>query len=265
MRYIPVVLGLLSALVVGACDEPAHVHQGGVFSPAPRTTWQWQLQGDVDTSVDVDVYDVDLFDVPASVVDALHADGRKVLCYLSVGTFEPFRDDAPAFPDEVKGNPYDPPFEEELYLDVRDPRVADIMLARLDVAVDKGCDGVEPDNVDLHEQDTGFDITPDENLAWNRFIASAAHERSLSVGLKNDLSQLAELVDEYDWALNEQCFELDECDAYADTFLASGKAVFHAEYTDPAGAASVCAVTGPLGLSTIVKDLELGPEVTYCP
>jgi len=51
--------------------------------------WQWQLTDvPVDLDLDVDVYDVDLFDNDASVVEALHAQGRKVICYVSVGSWE---------------------------------------------------------------------------------------------------------------------------------------------------------------------------------
>jgi len=49
-----------------------------IWTPSPGTTWQWQLRGPVDLSVDADVYDIDLFANDASVVDALHAQGRTV-------------------------------------------------------------------------------------------------------------------------------------------------------------------------------------------
>ena len=262
MRMVVVCL-----VIVGAACSAADIgrEDAGVFVPPLGTTWQWQLQGTIDTSFDVAVYDIDLFDVDAATIESLHAAGRTVICYLSVGTFEPFREDAAAFPEEVKGNPYDPPFQEELYLDVRDPRVAAIMEARFDLAVAKSCDGVEPDNVDLHDQDSGFAITPEESLVFNRFLATAAHARGLSVGLKNNLSQLNELVDDFDWALNEECFAFQECDAYLDNFIAQDKAVFHAEYVDADQAGIVCATTGALGLSTIVKELELFAPVTFCP
>jgi hypothetical protein len=263
MRTLTLALALMAGCPAGDGGDDDDTGEGEVFRPARGTTWQWQLQGAIDTSFDVAVYDIDLFDVDAAVIAALHGDGRKVLCYLSVGTFEPFRDDADQYPDEVKGNRYEPPFEEELYVDVRDERVLAILEARFDLAVSKGCDGVEPDNVDLHDQDTGFAITPAENLAFNRILAAAAHTRGLSVGLKNNLTQLDALVDDFDWALNEQCFEFSECAVYAENFLAQDKAVFHAEYDGVA--ADVCLVTTALGISTILKDRELFADVTFCP
>jgi hypothetical protein len=80
------------------------------------------------------------------------------------------------------------------------------------------------------------------------------------VGLKNDVDQLADLVESFDWAHNEECFLLDECDLYADTFIALEKAVFHAEYVDSVDVlrfGEVCRETEELGLSTIMKNREL--------
>ena len=93
-----------------------------------------------------------------------------------------------------------------------------------------GCDGVEPDNVDGDTNDTGFDLTGDDMLDFNRFIAAAAHERDLLVGLKNADRHVPDLVDDFDFAVNEQCHEFDECDAFV-PFIDQGKPVFNAEYT----------------------------------
>ncbi len=84
------------------------------------------------------------------------------------------------------------------------------------------------------------------------------------MGLKNDIAQLADLVDDFDWALNEECFAFEECDAYSDTFIAAGKAVFHAEYVAFDRVDEVCAVTRPLGLSTILKAIELTAPQVAC-
>jgi hypothetical protein len=237
------------------------------FHPPPGTTWQWQLSDrPVDRSFSVAVYDIDLFDNDEATIAALHDDGRTVLCYFSAGTWEPFRDDAEDFPSNVIGSAYEEEeFADERYVDVRSDAVRSIIQRRLDVAQRKGCDGVEPDNVDLHDHDTGFPISADDNLDFNRFLAREAHARGLSVGLKNNSSQLAELVGDFDWALNESCFSFDECALWADTFIAAGKAVFHAEYVSFDRVEEVCAVTTPLRLSTILKNIELDAAVAFCP
>ncbi len=230
---------------------------GGVWEPEPGTTWQWQLTGPVDTSHDVDMYDVDLFDTPAEVIDELHADGRVVVCYFSAGTVEPGRPDSGDFRPGVVGKPLED-WPDERWVDVRRLDVlGPIMEARLDLAAEKGCDGVEPDNVDGYANDTDLPIDADDQLAYNRWLAGEAHARGLSVGLKNDLDQVEVLVDDFDWALNEQCFEFDECDLLA-PFVDARKAVFGVEYTgDPA---EYCPAAVAAGFSWLTKSLDLGPE-----
>lgn len=236
----------------------------GLFSPAPETGWQWQLTGTLDTSIDVPVYDVDMIETSDAELAKLKADGRKVICYFSAGSYEPYRPDAAAFAMADLGNELDG-WPGERWLDTRSAAVRDIMKARLDVAKQRGCDAVEPDNVDGYSNDSGFPLTPQTQLDYNQFIAAEAHARGMSVGLKNDLEQVAELEPFFDWALNEECFAYDECDVYTPTFIAANKAVFHAEYVDAGQLSAVCAVTKPLQLSTLVKNLDLDAYRLTCP
>ena len=46
------------------------------WRPAPGTSWQWQLTGAIDTSIDVEMYDIDLFDTPTATIDAAARRGR---------------------------------------------------------------------------------------------------------------------------------------------------------------------------------------------
>ncbi|MGK0277117.1 MAG: hypothetical protein ACI9N0_003516 [Ilumatobacter sp.] len=132
------------------------------------------------------------------------------------------------------------------------------MLARLDLAVEKGCDGVEPDNVTAYRNDSGFDLTADDQLNFNRFLANAAHDRGLLIGLKNDLEQIPLLVDYFDFAVNEQCVEYDECDAY-EPFATAGKPIFGAEYSDAAinDPEAICATARSAGVTMIIVSLDL--------
>lgn len=200
-----------------------------VWQPAPGASWQWQLTGRIRTTFDVDMYDIDLFEAPQSVIDQLHAAGRIVICYISVGTWEVYRPDAGQFPPEVIGLPV-AGWPGEYWLDIRQMDVlGPIMAARLDLAVQKQCDGVEPDNVEGYANLTGFPLTYQDQLTFNTWIANAAHSRNLSVGLKNDLAQIGDLLPYFDWALNEQCFQYRECELLL-PFVAAGKAVFGVEY-----------------------------------
>jgi hypothetical protein len=235
----------------------------GLWEPPPGTTWQWQLTGTIDPSYDVDMYDVDLLNVTGAELSSLA--GRTIICYFSAGSWEVWRDDADLFPDAALGKTLEG-WDDERWLDITNAAVRDIMLDRLDYAASLGCDGVEPDNMDGYQNDNGVGLNATEQLAYNRFIADAAHERGLSVGLKNDLDQLEDLVDWYDWALNEECHAYSECDRYA-VFTNAGKAVFHVEYVDDWSSAESLAaqVCGDYpSLSTLIKTWDLGPELLAC-
>ncbi|MFJ8075822.1 endo alpha-1,4 polygalactosaminidase [Streptomyces sp. NPDC096176] len=227
---------------------------GQRWLPKPGLAWQWQLSGRLDPTVDVPVYDIDGFDHPASAVADLHRRGRKVICYLSTGAWEDFRPDADRFPKSVlgRGNGW----KGERWLDIRRIDILEPLMAeRIDMCRDKGFDAVEPDNMDAYANPTGFPVTAADQLRYNRLIARLARERGLSVGLKNDLDQIPELVDDFDFAVNEQCAEYDECDALT-PFVRAGKAVFHVEYelaTD-----EFCPQTLRLRLSSMLKKYELG-------
>lgn len=229
---------------------------GTVWSPAPQTTWQWQIDGTIDTSFNVQMYDIDLFGNSAATIATLHSKGRAVICYFST-QYEDWRSDASSFPSSVLGKNLDD-WAGEKYVDIRSSVVRNIMTARLDMAVSKGCDGVEPDNVDGYQASSGFPLTANDQLDFNRFIAAQAHARGLSVGLKNDLDQAAALQPNFDWALNEQCKQYGECGTLS-TFINAGKAVFNAEYSG--SGSSVCPSMVNSKISSIIKNLDLDAPI----
>jgi hypothetical protein len=235
---------------------------GADWHPTPGTTWQWQLSGPVDTSVDAQVFDIDLFDTPQETIDALHFSDRRVVCHFSAGSYDVRRPDASSFPRRVRGDSLDPPYASERWLDIRDARVRRIMEARLDLAASKKCDGVEPDNLDGYENDSGFNLKARDQRAYNRFIAEEAHERRLAVGLKNNAKQVTALEPAFDFAVVEQCFEFEECKKFQ-AFVDGGKAVFAVEYdTEPA---QFCPAAADLGFSAILKQLDIGAQREACP
>ncbi len=235
--------------------------QSAVWQPTPGTTWQWQLTGlPIDLSVDAAMYDIDLFDNSASVVAGLHAKGRTVICYMSAGSWEDWRPDAAMFPEAVKGKSNG--WSGERWLDIRALDVlGPIMEARMDLCKSKGFDGIEPDNVDGYSNNTGFGLTSVDQLAYNKFLANAAHARGLSVGLKNDVEQALDLVAFFDWTLNEECFRYAECESLL-PFIAANKAVFHVEYGS--ATSSFCPATSQLGFSSIKKRRSLTAYRRVC-
>lgn len=243
--------------VVPATETPTTRVDGadsaGRWIPAPGTAWQWQLSGPLDLSVDVPVFDVDGFDTSAEVVAELHRRGRRVICYVNVGAWEAWRPDAGGFPASTLGQSNGWPGER--WLDIRRLDLLEPLLAaRFDMCAAKGFDAVEPDNIDGFLNDSGFPLTARDQLVFNRRLAEMAHERGMSIGLKNDVEQVEDLVDWFDFAVNEECARYGECELLV-PFVAAGKAVFHVEYDlEPH---EFCHVTVPLGFSSMVKDREL--------
>ncbi|MBP63036.1 MAG: endo alpha-1,4 polygalactosaminidase [Planctomycetaceae bacterium] len=233
--------------------------------PSLRITWQWQLAEEpVDLSLDVDMYDIDLFENDASVVAELHARQRQVICYVSVGSWEEWRPDAGKFPASVIGKDYEG-WSGEKWLDIRQiDLLAPVMRSRLDECKAKGFDGIEPDNIDGYTNDTGFDLTYDDQLNYNIWLAKEAHARGLTIGLKNDSDQVAELLPHFDWALTEDCFAEGWCDQLQ-PFIAAGKPVFAAEYTDTGITLDrFCSQANSMGINAILKHRELGVYRETC-
>jgi len=234
--------------------------QADWYRPSVQTSVQIQLQGDINQSYPAELYDIDLFDSSPTLIRQLKASGRHVVCYFSAGSYEDWRKDATQFERKDLGRPL-AGWAGERWLDIRSVKVRGIMQARLNLAVDKGCEGVDPDNVDGYTNKTGFPLTAKDQLAYNRFLAQQAHQRGLAVGLKNDLPQVASLVTEFDFAVNEQCHEYDECGGLQ-AFITAAKPVFNLEYRkkyvkDAAARQRLCADAQRYHFRTLVMPLEL--------
>lgn len=231
-----------------------------IWIPAPHTTWQWQLTTPVNQSVAAKMFDIDLFDNSASVAASLHRRGRRVVCYLDAGTYENFRPDARSFPSSVLGKSNGWPGER--WLDIRRLSVLEpIMGARLALCKKKRFDGVEADNVDGYANDTGFSLTANQQLTYNRWLARTAHRLGLSIALKNDLDQARQLQPLFDYALDEQCFEYSECSQLR-PFVAAHKAVFEVEYN--LSPSQFCARANADGFMSMRKNLQLDARRQVC-
>ena len=232
----------------------------------PGTSWQWQLGGVVDETV-LDavsnprkMYDIDLFTTTPATIARLHAKGITVICYMETGAWETYRPDAALYPPSVLGTVVDG-YPDERFVDIRKlETVLPILAARLDLAVTKGCDGIEPDLDDTYNgYDTGFPLTQADQLTFNRAVADAAHARGLSIGLKNgssaDGSFELKMAQFTDWALNEECNRFDECSGYA-AFIDQNKAVFQVEYMNPDGTrvADFCPDDNAANFDGLLKD-----------
>jgi endo-alpha-1,4-polygalactosaminidase (GH114 family) len=237
------------------------------YKPDINTTWHWQLQGTINTSYNVKLYDIDLFDTDTATIQSLKADGKRVICYFSAGSYENWREDSNSFPAEILGNDLDG-WAGEKWLDIRSDLLKPIMLKRLDLAKEKGCDGVEPDNVDGYLNNTGFPLTAEDQLAYNKFLAKEAKKRGLSIALKNDLDQVKTLEPFFDFSINEQCHKYNECDKLK-PFIDANKPVLNAEYAieyvdNIDGARDlICSESKNLQFKTLILPIELDDSFRY--
>ena len=234
------------------------------WQPKAGLTWQWQI-GDnaIDASIEAEVYDVDLY-VDRAIIDKLHAKGAKIICYISVGSYEDWRPDENQFPKEVLGKDYEG-WPGEKWLDIRQiDKLAPIIRARFDLCQQKGFDAIEPDNMEIYTNETGFPLTYADQLKYALWLAEEAHARGLAIGQKNAPDQVKDLVNIYDFAITEDCFAYGWCDQMK-PYIEAGKPVFAAEYTDMGiNFASACKVGKELGLSMILKERDLNAWRETC-
>jgi hypothetical protein len=238
----------------------------------PTTTtpihFHWMIGASAFSSSDIlsgqvgqTVYDIDGANATAADVTAIHAAGAIAICYVDVGTYEPDRPDSADFLPAVLGPAVEgwPGEKWLLATAANQPTILALMKSRFtDWCQAKGFDAIEPDNLDAWTNIS--QVSEADNVAYDLAIGQLAHDLPLSVGLKNvmtdlDTSQYASFLPLYDWALNEQCYEYGECDAYTATgsFIAANKAVFDVEYdTTPS-----CSSANSVHINAQKTDLDL--------
>jgi len=119
---------------------PNGTHHNGTdyWRPAAGTTWQIVLHNPPNnTALDVQVYDIDLFDNDETKIQQLQQSNHKVICYFSAGSYENWRSDANLFNKSDYGKPLDG-WAGENWLNTNSQNVRSIMLKRLDYAALKG-------------------------------------------------------------------------------------------------------------------------------
>jgi len=255
------ILVIIILLMICGCSDN---NDNMIPTPAPspvddplNISWQIQYTGAIDTSLNVERYHLDLFDTSEQTISLLHSRGIKVYCYISVGSWEDWRPDKNKFPKELIGKDYQG-WEGEKWLDIRQiDKLAPIMTARFELCKNKGFDGIEPDNIDGYDNDTGFNISFQDQLNYNIWLAQEAHKRSLTIGLKNDQEQVNALLHYYDWAIIEDCFVQGWCDKYI-PFINNKKPVFAIEYTDTGiKPEQFCPQANSMNFNAILKNRNL--------
>ncbi|KAI4622598.1 uncharacterized protein J4E87_006165 [Alternaria ethzedia] len=252
------------------------------WTPSVSDTWQIILShppvlssSDTSTTPNVSIFDIDLFDTPTETIRQLHSMGKKVICYFSAGSYEDWRPDASEFKKEDLGRDLDG-WPGEKWLDLNSENVRRVMKNRVDLAKEKGCDGVDPDNVDGYQNNNGLSLTPSSSISYLQYLSSLTNPLNLTLGLKNAGDIIPAVLPIVHFSVNEQCAKYGECSTFA-PFIAAGKPVFHIEYPDGAGAEQGLEEDvvgrycdregkgeGSEGFSTVLKKMELDGWVEFC-
>ncbi|MET0402156.1 MAG: endo alpha-1,4 polygalactosaminidase [Cystobacter sp.] len=285
-RVVPCVAWVVSGCMAPELDGVGEELEAGAQAPEasgsaactipsfPKgTTWMWDLENTtLPTNLNAQVYVVDLYGTTSATIQAYKNAGKKVVCYFSAGTYENWRTDANQFPQDTYCSPGENCAKSkhilgdwctsggscEWWLDHRRQEVRDVMATRIQLAQTKGCDAVEPDNIDAYSHDDEIScsdqacwgLTAADQLNYNRWLADTAHAKCLGIALKNDVDQIPQLAASYDMAINEECQRYEECGNYKTYFSNNNKAVFNAEYRKDAGGDTLnwtsCTGTGAL-------------------
>ncbi|KAJ6649266.1 hypothetical protein Bhyg_04500 [Pseudolycoriella hygida] len=237
----------------GCCVEAKRFNESGPFS------FDYLLGEDRNFTSPADVLFID-HDIPERYIRQIISNGKSVICYVNVGAWENWRSDANDFPESVLGNDYDG-WPGERWLDIRNLKVVlPIMQRRFRDAVAKGCEGIDPDNMNGWSVNTGFNISFNDQLFYNQAIAREVRRLGMLAGLKNDNEQAVALEPFSDFAVVEECAQYRECDDF-DIFIQRNKPVFGIEYTEYWSEDNfknrVCPLGRDSGMSFILKELEL--------
>ncbi len=223
---------------------------------------------DIDLYVDTKVSGAGNFVVDTAAVDAIHAAGGHAICYLDAGDAETYRPDYQRFVDFDKacggcliGNPFSVVFPDEFFLNINNDQgqrafILKVNRDRVKKCAAAGFDAVEWDIIDTYEDShSGFHISYRSQLMFNSRLANMAHHFGMSVAMKNDPSQVKDLLPYFDFAIVEQCFQYHFCSGDPApgevAFVQAGKAVFEVEYRLTRD--EFCAEADALGINAIKK------------
>ena len=223
-----------------------------------------------DDDYNTQVLILDPFITAQETVEHFKSQGIIVLAHISVGTYEDWRPDEGLFPSSVLGNEVSG-FSGEKWLDIRQiDELSPIMEARFDMIQGKGFNGIAANNIDGYElyDATGFPLEAENAISYCTMLSVLAYERGLSIGQRNGLSLVDELIDYYDWILIEEALPYNEYES-ALPYITQNKAVFAIEYQGQIGPADfwdqVCPIYSPIQISAILKeDYSLEESTFYC-
>lgn len=197
-------------------------------------------------SPEISTVNIDMFGASRKLISSLHQQNRTVSCYITFGMWVDWTPDAKLFPSSVKGG-YVPEWNNYI-LNYKSPIVKGIMKDRIVLAKSKGCDSIDTDNMDTYEYKPNvFNLTYNDQLAYNKWVAQEVHKLGMNVTLKNDWKQVKDLVDYFDGIILESCWKSKKCASIASPFVKANKSVYGVEYpptVDEVALKSICCDLG---------------------
>lgn len=246
----------------------------GVVSSTPPPSWptfsrgaNWEIRyagTAIPASNTFDVINVDGEDTTTSQITAWKSNNPaiRVICYFSAGSWENWRSDQASFPAAVKGNNM-AGWAGEKWLDTRDlTDLMPIMTARMTSFKNKGCDAVDPDNVDGYANSTGFPLTQADSEVYVIAISDAAHTLGLATSLKNFNAAATTLEPYVDFFVNEECYHYTECSDYNSVLSSTTKPILQIEYVGVD--TTFCPIQNAAGFDTLKKHLALDTYRISC-
>ncbi|KAH7245345.1 glycoside hydrolase superfamily [Fusarium tricinctum] len=283
LRGITLLLASLSELATVqaiATQGVSLIKRKEPWKPEVGTPWQIILSevitlpdgGADDLSPDVPIWDIDLFENTKETISAMQDSGKRVICYFSAGSWENWRKDKNSFPKKDLGKTLSG-WPDEKWVNIRSTAVRAVMAKRIKQAADKGCDAIDPDNMDGYQNDNGLGLTQKDTISYAKFLSAEAAKYGMVMGMKNGGDVTKEVLPYVAFCINESCIQYQECDLYT-PYIKAGKPVFNIEYPDgaPKVKASdkkrICATTGDAkgskGFSKVIKKMNLDSWVMYC-
>lgn len=242
-------------------SDPTQGQDAGVGRVVSGMRLHYQITGTPQLDANAELFVLDLFDAEPADLAALHARGRVAIAYLSAGSHEPWRPDADDFPEQAIGARLTS-YPNESWLDIRDTSVRTLMQKRLQLARDKGFDGVYPGSLSAYRSSSGFTLSERDQLDYDRFLASEARALGLSPGLSGDFVLGEQLIDAFDWAIAFGCFAADSCENLA-PWVERSKPVFDLELDGELS--ELCPMADALGITVVLKQPDQGAWSRSCP
>jgi hypothetical protein len=260
LRPMLVALGLLVAVTL--CGGRPSL---AGWRPTPGQRFDIQLVAPFDLIRPADVVALPLFGTLPTRLQELRSRGVAAVCHVMAGAWESWRPDAGQFPQPVVGRPTGGRADQR-WLDIRQASLRPVLERRVDLCRDRGFDGVLFAGLDGYARNSGFDLTAEQQLAFNRWLAEVAHARGLAAGIINDLDQAGELANAFDFLVADTCIAQSNC-AAIQPFLAANKPVFLLDYTNVARRMNEhCAAIKEIGVSLIFKTQYLNGKLhRRCP